>query len=246
MLTISQKFFTPLLPPPCGSKTGLMKHRRLSPCCGCSWPQASVGRQQPLWRWGWGRQVLFPRPEPSSQGVKVAVRKLAKVSQVPLALLNPLFHPQPLETPLISPSAASGGVALLLQDSIYFSRFQTMLLQSLKSVLFQLVSSNTQERCGSITLVCFSFPSLFLTFFFFLLFWQEILLLLLLHKYEVTLWKQVSLLVVYVCKNKRTVLLIKLYLKNIGLYKGFIYLYLYASQIKKSTTIKKFFYSTQN
>lgn len=97
----------------------------------------------------------------------MAVRKLAKVSQVPLALLNPLFHPQPLETPLISPSAVSGGVALLLQDSIYFSRFQTMLLQSLKSVLFQLVSSNTQERCGSITLVCFSFPSLFLTFFFF-------------------------------------------------------------------------------
>lgn len=174
----------------------LMKHRRLSPCCRCSWPQAPVGQQQPLWRWSWGRQVLFPRPEPSSQGEKVGVRKLAKVSQVPLALLNPLFHPQPLETPLISPSAVSGGVALLLQDSIYFSRFQTMLLQSLKSALFQLVSSNTQERCDSITLVCFSFPSLFSTFGVFLLFWQEILLLFLLHKYEVTLWKQIWLLVV--------------------------------------------------
>ena len=110
---------------------------------------------------GLGRQVLFPRPEPGSQGWKVGVRKLAKVSQVPLALLNPLFHPQPLETPLIPPTAVSGGVALLLQDLIYFARFQTLLLQSLRSALFQLVSSNTQERCGSITLICFSFPFFF-------------------------------------------------------------------------------------
>lgn len=85
-------------------------HGRLSP----NWRPG--GQQQPLWRWGWGRQVLFPRPERSSQEWKAGVRKLAKVSQVPLALPNPLFHPQPLETPLIPPSAVSGGVPLLLQD----------------------------------------------------------------------------------------------------------------------------------
>lgn len=153
--------------PPCrypllmGSGARQMKHGRLSSSCGRSWPQAPVRRQQPPWRWGWGRQVLFPRPEPGSQGWKAGVRKLAKVGQVLLALPNPLFHPQPLETPLISPSAVSRGVALLLQDWIYFARFQTMLLQSLKSALFQLVSSNTQARCGSITLVCFSFPFFF-------------------------------------------------------------------------------------
>lgn len=209
--------FSPLLlsPLPVDSGAGQMRHRRLSPSCGRSWPQAPVGRQQPLWRWGWGKQVLFPRPEPSSQGWKVEVRKLAKVGQVPLAHPNPLFHPQPLETPLIPPSAVSGGVALLLQDWIYFARFQTMLLQSLKSSLFQLVSSNTQERCGSITLVCFSLPFFFFSLLLFLLFWQEILLLLLLHKYEVTLWKQIRLLVVYMCKTERTVLLIKLVLANL-------------------------------
>lgn len=144
-----------------GSGARQMRHGRLSSSCGRSWPRAPVRRQQPPWRWGWGRQVLFPRPEPGSQGWKAGVRKLAKVGQVLLALPNPLFHPQPLETPLISPSAVSRGVALLLQDWIYFARFQTMLLQSLKSALFQLVSSNTQERCGSITLVCFSFPFFF-------------------------------------------------------------------------------------
>lgn len=159
--TTPQMFSTLPLPPPCGFRSGADEEWRLSPNCSRSWPQAPMGQQQPLWRQGWGRQVLFPRPEPSSQEWKAGVRKLAKVGQVPLALPNPLFHPQPLETPLIPPSAVSRGVALLLQDWIYFARFQTLLLQSLKSALFQLVSSNTQERCGSITLVCFSFPFFF-------------------------------------------------------------------------------------
>lgn len=140
------------------------KAQEVSPSYSHSWSQALVRQQQPLWRGGRGRQVLFPRPEPSSQGWKAEVRKLAKVSQALLALPNPLFHPQPLETPLIPPSAVSGGVALLLQDSIYFACFQTMLLRSLNSALFQLVSSNTRERCGSL-LHCFVFlfSSLFLT-----------------------------------------------------------------------------------
>lgn len=86
-----------------------MRHWRLSPNCRRSQPWAPGGQQQPLWRWGWGRQVLFPRPERSSQEWKAGVRKLAKVSQVPLALPNPLFHPQPLETPLIPPSAVFRG-----------------------------------------------------------------------------------------------------------------------------------------
>lgn len=160
----------------------------------------------------------------------MGVRKLTKVGQVPLALPNPLFQSQPLETPPIPPRAVAGGVVLLLQNWTYFACFQSLLLQNLQSALFQLVLNNTQERCGCVTLVCFSFlfsslfiflflffffPFLFLfllSFFFFSfsLFWQEILLPFLLHKYEVNLWKQIGLLLVYMCKTERTVLLIKL------------------------------------
>lgn len=114
--TTPQMFSTLLLALSHGLRSGAEEAWRLSPNCGRSWTQAPVRQQQPLWRQGWGRQVLFPRPEPGSQEWKAGVRKLAKVGQVPLALPNPLFHPQPLETPLIPPSAMSRGVALLLQD----------------------------------------------------------------------------------------------------------------------------------
>lgn len=57
-----------------------------------------------------------PTARPRSRGEKVGVRKLTKVGQVPLALPNPLFHLQPLETALIPPRAVAGGVTLLLQN----------------------------------------------------------------------------------------------------------------------------------
>lgn len=93
-----------------------MRHWRLSPNCGRSRPWAPGGAAAAPVETGLGKAGAVPTTRAQLPGVEGGVRKLAKVSQVPLALPNPLFHPQPLETPLIPPSAVSGGVALLLQD----------------------------------------------------------------------------------------------------------------------------------